>query len=141
MRALPVSDWLQVLQATEGDGVAAMQRAVRIENRVAQRGVLSPSPPRDRLTGNAGAMAAWAAQLAVEWADTGKLFKPVEEGGLVVTHAGQVQDVWVSDRQRRHASGRVPAQQLAAADNYAEYKKTGQEQPPRRGAGSSRQRR
>ena len=66
MRALPVSDWLRVLQATVGDGDAAMQRAVRIENRVAQRGVLSPSPPRDRLTSNAGAMATWAAQLAVE---------------------------------------------------------------------------
>ena len=30
-------------------------------------------------------MAAWAAQLAVEWADSGKLFKPVAEGRLGVT--------------------------------------------------------
>ena len=84
LRALPVSDWLRVLQATEGDGDAAMQRAVRIENRVAQGCPLALPAARDRLTGNAGAMAAWAAQLAVEWAYTGKLFKPVEEGGLGV---------------------------------------------------------
>ena len=64
-----------------------MQRAVRIENRVAQKGFLSPSPPQGKVTGNAGAMAAWAAQLAAEWAGSGKLFNPVEMGGLGVTQS------------------------------------------------------
>ena len=81
MRALPVADWLRVRQATTGNADAELRRAVRVENRVARRSVLSPSPPSGRLmTGNVGAMAAWAAQLAVEWADSGYLLKPVEAG-------------------------------------------------------------
>ena len=60
-------------------------RAVRIDNRVYQKGVISPSPPRGKLTGNTGALAAWEAELGVEWADSGKLFDPVlEQGGLGV---------------------------------------------------------
>ena len=82
MRAMPVADWLWVRQATTGDADADLRRAVRIEGRVARRSVLSPSPPSGRLTGNEGAMAAcWAEQMAAEWADSGCLFKAVEEAG------------------------------------------------------------
>ena len=66
MHAMLVADWLRVRQATTGNGNAELQRAVPVENRVARRSVLSPSLPSGRLTGNVGAMAAWAAQLTVE---------------------------------------------------------------------------
>ena len=109
MRAMPVADWVRVQQATTGDTDAELRRAVRVENRVARRSVLSPSPPSGRLTGNAGAMAAWAAQLAVEWADSGYLFKPVEEGGLGVTQGRFRMSVYLTDSggicQRPSTSG------------------------------------
>ena len=67
LRVLPVSDWLKVLQvmasSVPGNEEAGMLRAVRIENGVSQKGVISLSPPRGKLTGNAGAMVAWAAEL------------------------------------------------------------------------------
>ena len=88
LRALPVFDWLKILQVTSsnvpGQADAALLRAERMENRVFQKGVVSPSPPRGKLTGNAGALAAWAAELAEEWADNGRLFHSVEQGGIGV---------------------------------------------------------
>ena len=92
LRALPLSDWLRVLQvsASSGPGTeeAQLKRAVRIENRVAQKAVISPtSLLRGKLTGNAGAMAAWVAQLAAEWSDSGNLFNPVDMGGLGMTQS------------------------------------------------------
>ena len=61
---------------------------MRIEGRLAQRSILSPSPPGGTLTGNEGALAAWAEEMAVEWSDSGYLFKAVEDGGLGVTRGG-----------------------------------------------------
>ena len=116
MRAMPIANWLQVRLTTTGDPDKELQRAVRIEGRVAQRSILSPSPPSGRLTGNEGALAAWAEEMAEEWADSGYLFKAVEDGGLGVTQARFRISGYLND------SGGMPAaeyqRQLAAAESW-----------------------
>ena len=127
MRALPVADWLQV-KMEPGNDEQGLARAERLEARVAAKGIRSPSPPRDQLVGNAGALANWATILALQWARTGKLFGPVAEGGLGVTPAKFNMSGYLTD------SGGMPAgeyqRHVAAARNRTKYKTSGIEMMP-----------
>ena len=89
---------------------------MRVEGRLAQRSMLSPSPPGGTLAGNEGALAAWAEAMAEEWSDSGYLFKAVEDSRLGVTRARFRISGFLTD------SGGMPAaeyqRQLAAAESW-----------------------
>ena len=104
-----------MLRTPTGDANKGLQRAMRVEGRLNQRGMYSPSAPGGTLAGNEGALAAWAEAMAEKWSSSGYLFKAVEDGGLGVTRARFRVSGYLTD------SGRVPSaaggrEELAAAD-------------------------
>ena len=113
LRGLTVSDWLKIMQARSevpGHMEAAVKRAERVEARIFWKGTISPSPPQTKQTSTAGALAAWAVQLAAVWVTDGKLFDSVARGRL---------GVWPdSDRFRSSGyltdGGRTPAAEYQA---------------------------
>jgi hypothetical protein len=82
LRAVPVSQWMQI-QALDQDDSAAVRRAERVVSRVTRRGDVTPMSPPPALTGNAGALVAWAWESACTMRE--HLEAPIEEGGLGVT--------------------------------------------------------
>jgi hypothetical protein len=56
---------------------AAVARAEPVEARIFRKGTISPSPPQTKQTGTAGALAAWAVELAALWVENGMQFNSV----------------------------------------------------------------
>jgi hypothetical protein len=75
MRAMPISDMLRVQLTPTGDTDKGLQRAMRVEGRLNQQGMFSPSPPGGTLAGNEGALLAWAEAMTEEWSNSGYLFR------------------------------------------------------------------
>ena len=71
LRAMPIADWLRVRLTPTGDADKGLQRAMRVEGRLNQRGMFSPSPSGGTLAGNEGALVAWAEAMTEEWSTTG----------------------------------------------------------------------
>ena len=71
---------------------------MRVESRLNQRGVCSPSPPVGTLVGNEGALTAWAEVMTEEWSDTGYLFRAVRQGALGVARTRFKVSGYLTDR-------------------------------------------
>ena len=82
--ALVWIDTVKALNASLHKVVQAVNRAERIAARLSRRGTSALSPSQEVLTGTAGAIAAWTADLAAKLAGDGTLSRPVAAGGFGV---------------------------------------------------------